>query len=147
MGGPFGEYQQEGENRECKLQSFAAVLAGVERLLAPCGGRTTAEPACLPKCKKIEDCAHKSNEHHGDADGIDVETLGELPGGGSQHHRADSDQKANAMKSNERTTNALNEGEEEAGPIEPLETGGWLRDGGFVRDGLGLEGLGHGRIP
>ena len=75
----------------------------------------------MPEREEVEDCAQKSDEHHGDADGIDVETLGEMPGGRSQHDNADSDQKTDAMKSNQRATNALDEGEEEAGPIEPLE--------------------------
>lgn len=116
-------------------------------MLAPSGSGTAAEPAHLPECQEIEERSQKGDEHHGDADGIDVETLGESPGGGSQHDSPDSDQKADAVKGNEGGANTLEEGQEEAGPIEPLEAGGWLTDGGFIGKRLRLERLGHGRFP
>lgn len=129
------------------MKGFAAALAGSERLLPPGGGRTTAEPADLPESEQVEKRAEKRKEHHGDADGGNVETLRESPGGGSKHHGADADEQPNAMESDEGAANALDKGEEETGPIQPLETGGgWSRRSFRVASG-GFDELSHERIP
>ena len=99
----------------------------------------------MPKRKKIEERADEGDEHHGDADGVGVKLLGEMPGPGSEDHGADANEEADAVKGDEGAADALEEGQDEAGPVEPGETRGSGGEGFVARDVLGLYGFGHAR--
>lgn len=47
-----------------------------------------------------------------------------MPGRRGENHGADTHEKTNAMQRDESATDALEEGEEKAGPVEPPETRG-----------------------
>jgi hypothetical protein len=53
-----------------------------------------------------------------------VEAFGEMEGRGGKDNGAESDEKSDAVEGDEGAANTLQEGEKEAGPVEPLETGG-----------------------
>lgn len=100
----------------------------------------------MPEGEKIEQRAGESDEHHGEADGVGVETLGEMPGRGGQDKRADANKETDSVKGDESAADALEEGEEEAGPVEPLEAGGGGSERFVAGDALRGGGFGHGLV-
>lgn len=92
-------------------------------MLTPSGSGTAAQPAHLPECSEIQQCAEESKQHHGDTDGVDVKAFGEMEGRGGQDNGAESDEKSDAVEGDEGAADTLKEGEKEAGPVEPLKTG------------------------
>ena len=79
-------------------------------MLTPGGSGTAAKPAHLPECKKIEERAPQSDEHHRNADGISVELLGEMPGRGGEDHGAEANEEADGVEGDEGAADALEEG-------------------------------------
>ena len=103
------------------MQRFGTLFCGCERLLTPGGGRTIAQAANLPEGDEIDDRGDEGDEHHRDADGVDVKALGQSESRRSENHRANSYQETDAVEGDEGTADALDEGEEEAGPVEKAE--------------------------
>ena len=101
----------------------------------------------MPEREEIEERTEESDEHHGNADGVDMEALGEMPGGGGENQGADADEEADTVKGEESAADALEEGEEEAGPVELLEAGGRGGAGFLAGDGWRFGGLGHLLVP
>ncbi len=71
---PFGGEQNKSENRESDLEALGIELLLCDGLLTPLCRRLVAQAPDSSHYIKIEDGAKKGESHHGNADGVLMET-------------------------------------------------------------------------
>jgi hypothetical protein len=72
----------------------------------------------LPKNNEIQKRTRQREKHHGDADRVDVHTVGQLQRARSGGEGPNSNQKSDAIQRDEGAANALQHGEEKRRPID-----------------------------
>ena len=110
----FDADQDEGGDRQYKLNALGAEFAGADRLHAPLGSRAVAKAANLREHDEIEQRSGQRQDDHRDAKPIDVKADDDRFDAGGESQRADADSEAEAVERDEEAANALQQGEEEA---------------------------------
>jgi hypothetical protein len=87
----------------------------------------------LPKNNEIQNRASQSEKHHGDANGSDVHSVGQLQGARSGGESANSYQKADTIERDESAANALQDRQEKRRPVDESGVDGRHTCGGNGR--------------
>lgn len=113
---PLGRHQDEGDDGERDLEVFRAPLAGSSWLGAPLRGGAGAQGANAPDDVEINEGAEGRGYHHGDSDGVAMESCGgrvDAEGGRRQSAEADGD--SNSAEGDDGCAGTLQNDEDEAG--------------------------------
>lgn len=108
--------KHESGDREDDLHAFHAEFARTQRVLPPLRCGTTAQPANLGKDCKIQQRASQGEANHGDTEGVCVEAIYHRASTGAEHERAEADGEAQTIRRSKECADALQKGEEKAGP-------------------------------
>lgn len=127
VGPPFQAQQHQRNDSKHKLQPLRAPFPCSQRLDSPLRRGATPEAPLPPQYIKVDERSGKREEHHGNSDGILMETAGGSVGACSGGKSSESDDNANTADGEDRGAGALQQGKDEAGPVHPTGCAGFWR--------------------
>lgn len=115
---PFGGEKDEGGNGQSDLEALGIQFSLGEGLRAPLRGRLVAQAPHFCDDIEIDDGPEESEKHHGNADGVLMESTSWRVDPGRSGESGQTNCYAQATDGDDGCTSALENGKHDAGPID-----------------------------